>query len=290
MKICYNEATALGCSTLEKDLALCEECGFDYIEIRMDQLRDYLTRHSLADLGRFFAASRLRPHAMNAFYLYPNFLGDNDDPVRRQALLDEILLGCLTAKTIGSPAAIVVAPLQRDPKGGPYPGTWEETFPACVRILRRLSDIYRFYDMNICFELVGFERSSVRSVQEANAIVEAVDRDNVGFVFDSYNLFLNGGNAAFAAMKTVNPKKIFAVHMMNADPVPAAEMGQDKRRFCDSGVVDLGVFLATLREIGYDGMVSIETFRPEYWRREPEWVVREAYRTTREVMQAHQVL
>lgn len=42
MKTSYNEACARDCSTLEKDLALCEEVGFDYIEIRLDLLRGWL--------------------------------------------------------------------------------------------------------------------------------------------------------------------------------------------------------------------------------------------------------
>ena len=290
MRIGYNEATALGGSTLETDLRVCEECGFDFIEIRMDMLRDYLLRHPLADLKAFFASSHLRPHAMNAFYLYPQFLSENDNPVRRQALLDEILLGFTVAKEIGSHNAIIVAPLQRDPKGGPYAGEWDETFRECVRMLRQLSTLGEFYEVNLCFELVGFNRSSVRTVAEANAIVEAVDRKNVGFVFDSYNIHLKGGTNDFSVMKSVPPEKIFAAHINNADPVPEAEMGQDKRRFPDQGVVDVDNFLRNLKECGYDGMVSVETFRQEYWDMDPEWVIRESYRTTREVMERNGVL
>ena len=44
-------------------------------------------------------------------------------------------------------------------------------------------------------------------------------------------------------------------------------------------------FLGVLKEIGYTGMCSIETFRPEYWERTPEWVVEQAYETTRRVME-----
>lgn len=275
----------MNCSTLEQDLELCEKAGFDFIEIRLDMLRDYLTRHSLADLAAFFAGSRLRPHAFNALYLYPEFLGESDVPEKRAALLDEFLLGCLAGRAIGSEYCIVVPPLQRNPQGGPYVGKWEDTFRECVRILTALSDIARLYDMKLCLELVGFVRSSVRSVEEADAIVRAVNRDNVGFVFDSYNIYLNGCLNDFSAMRRVEPEKIFAAHINNADAVPAAEMGQDKRRFADSGVVDLDNFLGNLQACGYQGMVSIETFRPEYWGMPAERVVTEAYRTTREALE-----
>ncbi len=111
--------------------------------------------------------------------------------------------------------------------------------------------------------------------------MRAVDRPNVGFVFDSYNIFLNGGCNDFSAIGSVQPEKIFAVHLMSADDVPEAQRGQDKRCFCGRGVVDTGAFLQELKAAGYSGIVSVETFRPEYWAKTPEWVIPNAYKTTR---------
>ncbi len=284
MKISYNEACARDCSTLEKDLALCEKAGFDFIEIRLDMLRRYLLDHTLDDLRAFFSKSRIKPHAFNAIYLYPEFLSDRDDLARRDALLDEFLLSCIAGEFIGSEYIIIVPPLQRDPKGGPYIGKWEDTKRDCVRILKELSAYARPYGMKLCFELVGFERSSVRSIDKADEIVRAVDRDNVGFVFDSYNIYLNGGLNDFSALKNVQSEKIFAVHLMSGDDVPSEERGQDKRCFCGQGVVDTTAFLRTLNGIGYDGMVSVETFRPEYWAMPPEVVIQRAYETTAEAV------
>ena len=89
----------------------------------------------------------------------------------------------------------------------------------------------------------------------------------------------------FSAIKNVQPEKIFAVHLMSADDVPESEMGQDKRCFAGTGVVDTDSFLQTLKCCGYDGMVSVETFRPEYWAKTPEWVIENAYHTTREALE-----
>lgn len=285
MRIGYNQATSRGCSTLENDLRLCEELGFDEIEIRTDKLREYLIGHSMDELKAFFAASRLKAGAMNAFYLYPEFLGGRDDPARRQALLDEMLLGLWAAREIGSTGAIVVAPLQRDPKGGPYRGEWEETFGECVRILTLLSDMFSFYGVRICFEPVGFDRSGVRTLEQANAIIAAVNRENVGLVLDSYNIYLYDQSNDFSGILSVPPEKIFDVHLVDADAAPVSEMGQDKRCFPGFGCVDTVNFLCNLRKAGYAGAAFVETFRPEYWERDPEWVLRESYRTAREVME-----
>lgn len=290
MIIGYNEATGKGCSTLEQDLCLCEDAGFDTIEIRLDMLAEYLKAHTVDDLAAFFARSRIRPHAFNALYTYPRLFGPKDDADRREALLGEFRLGCEVGRAIGSEYFIIVPPLQRNPDDGPFIGTREDTHRNCVRILNVLSGMAEPYHMKLCFELVGFERSSVRTVKEADAIVRAVGRPNVGFVFDSYNIYLNGGLNDFSAILKVQPEKIFAVHINNADDVPAKQRGQDKRRFCDEGVVNLRGFLSALKQTGYDGMVSIETFRPEYWNWPPKRVIDEAYRTTRRCLEQCGVL
>ena len=37
-------------------------------------------------------------------------------------------------------------------------------------------------------------------------------------------------------------------------------------------------------------MVSIETFRPEYWIKSPEWVIETAYKTTYELLEKNNCL
>ena len=101
MFISYNEACARDCSTLEQDLVLCEKAGFDYIEIRLDMLTDYLKRHTVEELAAFFCTSRLKPHAFNALYLYPEFLSEGDDEARQKELLEEFRLGCEVGRAIG---------------------------------------------------------------------------------------------------------------------------------------------------------------------------------------------
>lgn len=285
MLISYNEACGKDCSTLAQDLMLCEQAGFDCIEIRLDMLVDYLKHNTVEDLAAFFQTSRLRPHAFNALYLYSEFLSEYDDSKRQAALLEEFRLGCEVGKAIGSHFFIIVPPLQRDPLGGPFTGSREDTFANCVRILTALSDLALPYEMNLCFELVGFDRSSVRSIADADAIIRAVDRRNVGFVFDSYNIFLNGGCNDFSPIGSVQPEKIFAAHLMSADDVPPGKRGQDKRRFCGGGAVDTGAFLQALKAAGYQGIASVETFRPEYWEKSPQWVTQTAYATTRAALE-----
>lgn len=290
MYISYNEACGLGCSTLEQDLELCEKAGFDYIEIRFDMLMEYLKTHTVDQLAEYFAKHHIKPHAFNALYLYPEFLREDDDFKKRTFLLGQFLYACEIGKRIGNHHMIVVPPFLEEANYVPFPGTEEENNGNCVRMLKELGTIAGAYDMNLCFELVGFPRSSVRSIENARKIVEAVNLDNVGYVFDAYNIYLYQGTNDYEPMKTVEKEKIFAVHLNSADDVPEKERKQEKRCFVNQGVVDTDRFLGVLKKIGYDGMCSIETFRPEHWAKTPEWVVENAYRTTCEAMKKNKCI
>lgn len=290
MYISYNEACALGCSTLEQDLEACERAGFDYIEIRFDLLMEYLKTHTVQNLADFFENHHLKPHAFNALYLYPEFLREDDDPKRRTFLLGQFLYACEIGRKIGNHHMIVVPPFLDGPNYVAFPGTEEEKNENCIRMLRELGPIAKRFDMNLCFELVGFPRSSVRNIENAKKIVEAVDMDNVGYVFDAYNIYLFNGQNDFEPVDTVEKEKIFAVHLNSADDVPERERRQEKRCFLGEGVVDIDKFFRVLKDIGYDGMCSIETFRPEHWAKDPEWVIENAYETTYAAMKKNQCI
>ena len=159
MKTSYNEACARDCSTLEKDLALCEKAGFDYIEIRLDLLRGWLKEHTVEQLKEFFETHRLKPHAINAVYLHQGMLPDEtpdwDDPA-----MQDFKLACEVGSAIGSGYVIIVPPL--DPSGV-FTGDVAAAEQECIRILKKLSALARPYGMKLCFELVGLRKSCVRS-------------------------------------------------------------------------------------------------------------------------------
>jgi 2-keto-myo-inositol isomerase len=286
MKISYNEATAKDCSTLERDLILCEKYGFDFIEIRDDMLIDYLQDHSVADLKNFFKNNRLKPHAMNALYIYSDMFSPKcANKERDRALLADFLICCEIAAQIGSKYFIIVPDHTSNWNEIPHPDPWEKVVDDSVRILTKLSAIAERYNINLCWEPVGNTGFAVKTIEEGWEIVRAVAKDNVGLTFDSFNLYSYNKLNDFSAMRNVDPYKIFAVHINNADDQPIGVLDHCHRRFCDQGEINLKNYLGTLKEIGYDGMVSIETFRQEYWNMDPEVVIAKAYETTKSLVE-----
>ena len=273
MKISYNEACALKCSSLYKDLYLCEEAGFDYIEIRLDMLKDWLKTYSIYDLKNFFDTHRLKPHAINAIYLKPNMLKngeiDFEDPT-----IKDFVFACEVGQYINSGHIVIVPPF--DPSGI-YRGEAERAELECSGILSKLSVIAYKYDIKLCFEIVGLKKSYIRNIRSAINVMNKVPKDNIGLVLDIYNLYLYERLNNFEDIKLISPEKIFAVHLTGADKVSDEELGQDNRCFPCECHVNIEGFLKALKISGYDGMVSVETFRPEYWKKTPEWIIKNGY-------------
>ena len=294
MKVSYNEATAMHCSTLAEDLILCEEAGFDYIEIRGDMLLDYLCEHSVKELINFFKNSRLRPHAMNALYTYRDmFHPTRADVERDRRLMAYFLACCRVAEQIGDHYFISLPEyiddandifMPHDPLTTPFPDPPEKVMDDSVRILRRLSDIAGDFGINVSWECVGGLGCAVRSAAHAWEIVQAVDRDNVGITIDSFNLFLNGQTNDYSDIEKIPADKLYTVHVNNCDIVDNGAIDHSNRKFVDGGAIDIKGYLTAVKKTGYDGMVSIETFRDEYWKMSPRDVIFEAYRTTKELV------
>lgn len=277
MKISYNEATAMKRSTLENDLLLCEKVGYDFIEIRLDMLRDYLQTHTINNLESFFYSSRIKPHAFNALFDI-NFCDD----ASWDKVVTDFMLACETGEKIGSHYIVVVPTITKEPNNR----SKQEVFEDSVKNLIKLSDIGREYDMKLAFEPVGNPGCCVRTVRQAWDIVKEVNRDNVGLTFDAFNLYLYNKLEHFGDMKLVDLDKIFVVHLDDSDDKPIEVLDHCDRCFPGYGVINLRNYIGTLKDMNYDGMVSIETFRPEYWEKDPEWVIRKGYETTKQLLES----
>ena len=230
---CYNEACTKDFLNLENDIVYAKKAGFDLIEIRFDCLDEYLKNNKLSDLKKLLAENNLKPHALNAVYIYPEFLTDKDEENKSYELKRRLSLVSQCHKEVGIDKCIVVAPLLDDASFCKNYSR-EDIRQSCIRILSFLS--HNYPQIQWIFEPVGLTRSLVRDADFAYEIVKNVDEDNVGIVLDSYNLYLKNRDCKYDFNK-ISGKKVFAIHLMNGVLVPDSEniIDQRYRRFCDDG-------------------------------------------------------
>lgn len=275
MKLCFNQATTLENSNLATDLALCEKHGYDYIEIRtMDKLPEYLETNSLDDLAEFFQSNHIKPLAFNALVFF-----NNRDEEGYNAIIAEFKDMLEKAKILGV-QYIVAVPLVTEEKF-----LKEDIKKSSVDVLTELSDLAAPYGIKIAVEFVGHPQCTVNTFGQAYEIVEAVNRENVGLVFDCFHFHAMGSK--LEDLQKADGKKIFILHVDDTEDFPIGFLTDDDRVWPGQGAIDLDALLSTLKEISYDGAASVELFRPEYYQLEAEETIRTAKETTVNVVSKH---
>ncbi len=273
MKICFNQATTMKNSTLETDLVSCEKYGYDFIEIRLDKLHDYLTRHTLGDLKAFFDSHHIKPFAFNAL----EFISFRDKKGFEQ-IMSGLKFCCEAGRVIGCSRVVVVPTFDVGNK------TIGEIREETVRVLHIMADYAAPFGMQLAFEFVGYPNCSVNTFAQAYDIVKAADRDNIGVVLDCFHFHAMGSR--FESLEKADARKIFILHLDDSEDLPVGAARDDNRLMPGEGAIDLKRILTTLKALGYDSMVSIELFRPEYWDWPDDKNIRISYQKTCEAIRS----
>lgn len=275
MKIGFNEATALKSSTLEQDLLLTEKFGYDYIEIRLDMLADYLKKHTIDDLVEFFKNSHVKPYAINAIEPINFFEGYG-----LEKLKNSVRYACEVAQKINNPYIVVV------PTIGNTVDVYseEEIEDDSIRILNILADIGDEYGVKMAFEPIGSSRCSVKTIKQSWQIVKKVNRDSVGLVIDAFNLFLYDKLSSIEDIRQVDLEKIFVVHIDDSLDLPLEQLDHCHRTWPGDGVIPLKKMIEELQKLGYQEIVSVELFNPEIWKMTPEEIIKTGYEKVKNII------
>lgn len=271
MKIGFNQATTMKYATLEQDLACCEKYGYDVIEIRFDKLKDYLTRHNVGALADYFAASHIKPCTFNALE-FITFRNSAD----YRALTDDLKFLCETGGAIGCDTVIVVPTFD-------VRRTRAEIIAESVGVLREFGDIAAGYGAKLAFEFVGYPNCSVNTLDLADEIVVLTGRENVGLVLDCFHF--HAMNSSWRALENLDTGRLFVLHLDDAEDIIPGMLRDENRLWPGDGYVDLGRILKTVAAAGYDGVVSLELFRPEYWEMDIETAIATGLDKTRAVIE-----
>lgn len=272
MKLCFNQATTLENSNLIKDLEYCNKHGYDYIEIRtMDKLPEYLQEKSLDELAEFFNTHHIKPLAFNALVFF-----NNRDEAGYKEIINEFKGMMEKAKKLGV-KYVVAVPLVTEQKI-----LKQDIKKSCVEVLTELSDIAGPYGVKIAVEFVGHPQCTVNTFGQAYDIVETVNRENVGLVLDCFHFHAMGSD--LNDLKKADGSKIFILHIDDTEDFPIGFLTDEDRVWPGLGAIDLDSILSTLKEIGFSDVVSVELFRPEYYKLDAEEAIKTAKETTLKVV------
>jgi 2-keto-myo-inositol isomerase len=270
MKLVLNGATTMH-ADLETDIRAAGAAGFDMVELWAAKLRVYLKDHSVSDLTTLLEECGLKPYSINSIEHITFRTEEDYAKIKAEcAELSEI------AGKIGCPYIVVVP--GRLPEGA----TRQEIIDESIRVLDELADIAEPHGVSLAFEFLGQTDCSVPTLDLCNEIVERLGRANVGNVLDTFHFY--AGGSSFDAIASMKPEKLFIFHINDAEDLPKEKLTDAHRLYPGLGILPLKEIKAALDGIGYDRMVSIEIFRPEYWEQDPFDVARRAKEATERVI------
>ena len=270
MKIALNGATTMR-ADLTTDIRAASAAGYELIEIWAAKLREFLKTNTVADLKNLLTENNLKPYSINSIE-HITFRNPQDyGKIKAEA--EEL---SRIAAEINCPYVVVV------PGKLPENTSEEEIIEESVKVLNELADIAGKYNVGLAFEFLGQADCSVQTLDLDKKIIERVNRENVGLVIDTFHFY--AGNSTFEAIETLDPKKLFIFHINDAEDLPKENLTDAHRLYPGEGVLPIREIKERFDRIGYDRMVSIEIFRPEYWNENPFDVAKKAKTATEEVL------
>jgi 2-keto-myo-inositol isomerase len=134
------------------------------------------------------------------------------------------------------------------------------------------------------FEFLGFVEQ-FNTIESALEVLALAAHPAGTTVLDPFHVFRGGGSVESIAK--LRGEQIAVAHFNDTPATPAREQQHDGDRvWPGEGHLDLRRYLTLLREIGYDGWISLELFRKDLWMRDPFEVARMGLEKMRAVVEA----
>lgn len=260
-KLCLNTSTIRGQEIgIEREIELAAKVGFDSLEPWVDQLTKFRDAGgSLQDLGKRIADLGLTVESAIAFTAWIV-----DDDAKRAAALEDT-----------KRAMDLVAQIGGQRIAAPPVGATDAHDTDLAKIAGRYRALLEIGDQTgvvPLLELWGFSKTLSRLGEVAYVAIEAA-HPKASILTDVYHIYKGGSDPA--SLKLLNGAEMHCLHMNDYPDIPRDKIVDADRVFPGDGVAPLPMILRTLRGIGFRGALSLEVFNREYWRRDPEAVLRE---------------
>jgi sugar phosphate isomerase/epimerase len=269
----FNTSTIRGQKLpVDAEAKLAARAGYNGFEPWIAELQQYVQKGGdLKDLGKLLADSGLKVESSIGF---ARWIVDND--LERQKGLDDAKRDMEMVLAIGG-KRIAAPPVGATDRALPNLQVIADRYRTLAELGARVGVIPEA-------EVWGFSKTLSR-LGEAMLVAMESGHPKACVLPDVYHLFKGGSGFDGLRLLQGNAIGIFHVNDYPKDKDRTAIKDAD-RVFPGDGVAPLGLVFRTLRDIGYRGMVSLELFNPEYYKRDAFEVVRTGLEKTRAAVKA----
>jgi 2-keto-myo-inositol isomerase len=258
LKTCFNTITAGLDRRLEDIIEACGKARFDGMELDLRAIDEAAGRVSVADIKRMLDQRGLAAVSVMAFDLAP-FAED-------EAAHERFQRGVVAAKALGAPILLTYC-AARLPAGM----NREAALDAAGKRARRYAEAA--HPVKVALEPIG-GTELMGGPTAALEIAHRSNAGNVGIMMDTFHYYKSA--VSDADILAIPRDKLLIVHVNDSEDLPRAELRDSHRLHVGEGILPLDHDLKLIKSIGYDGFLSIEIFREEYWREPAGKVVADA--------------
>lgn len=252
---CFNTSTIRGQNlSIVDEIDIAAKAGYGGVEIWMRKLNDYLKGGgTLKDLRK-----RISDHGLKV----PSAIGFArwivDDEAERKKGFEE------AKRDMDALAQIGGERLAAPPTGATGQDDLD-LFAAAARY-RQLCELGDTMGIVPMVEVWGFSKSLSRLGESVFVMIES-GHPKAALLPDVYHIFKGGSDFTGLTKLTGSAIPVFHMNDYPAEP-PRAEMRDAHRVYPGDGVAPLGQIIRGLRDIGFDGWLSLELFNPGYWQQD----------------------
>lgn len=261
-RFCLNTSTLMGQKLgLVEEIEIAAKAGYVAIEPWIDEIAKYAAGGgSLKDLRQ-----RIKDHGLEVASGIGFAEWIVDDPGRRKkgleaAKRDMDLLQQIGGKRLAAPPA----------------GATEQSdlnLTAAAERYRALCEIGDSLGVVPMVEIWGFSKSLTRLGEAALVAIES-GHPKACVLPDVYHLYKGG--SPLAGLKLLTKNAVNHFHLNDYPGLPQATITDADRVYPGDGVAPLTDLFKLLREMGYEGSLSVELFNKEYWKQDALTVAKTA--------------
>lgn len=137
-----------------------------------------------------------------------------------------------------------------------------------VKRLRICAEVLGAYGIRLGLEYVGphhlrdtWENPFIWTQEETLQLIDAIGLPNVGLLLDSYHWHTTG--LTCEDISNLNENQIVHVHINDASDLPVEQLKDNDRLYTGEGVIDLAIFLQSVKKTGYNGPIAQEVLTPQ---------------------------
>jgi 4-hydroxyphenylpyruvate dioxygenase len=248
MKPCISEATTLP-ATFAEDVEGYASGGCHAMEVWLTKLETHLEKHSAADTRKLLEDRQMTLAA--AAYQGGLLLSQGE---QRKAHFDDLKRRLDLCQAFAIPTLLVAADF-----AGKLDGT---AVQRAVVSLKQAAQWAATFGVRLALEPRAAPAFPA-SLDTALALVAACGEANVGVALDVFHYYT--GPSKPEDLEHLSPANLAFVQVCDLAGVPRELATDADRIFPGEGDFRMGPIIRRLREIGYDGWVSLELMNPNVW-------------------------